>query len=234
VVQFLASQGFTVKHVPEMVVDPKLDQLAKFMGAHYTEIAPFLTRYKAAMNRDVTAYMNLKDLPGSQITSITQVARQLYELGFAQSFYYQKSPYYRLIVKPNRAINPNFITGAWLERYVYQEVSTALSQSGRRFEILANAQVLLPNQADFEIDLLVGIGSHHLWIEAKSGEYQSKLDKYAKIGQQMGLAPQSCFFVAAAAKPENLATLSNATQMSVVSLDQFSTSLGSYLQDLPR
>ncbi|MCS6915420.1 MAG: hypothetical protein NZ890_19595 [Myxococcota bacterium] len=94
------------------------------------------------------------------------------------------------------------------------------SQVARKlpFEYPINPQIVLPNGDNFELDILSAIGERGYWIEAKSGDYQQHIAKYAKFARLMGLGVDHCFMVLTDVPRERCEALSTLFSMSVCTL----------------
>ncbi|MEJ5188642.1 MAG: hypothetical protein WHT84_05480, partial [Breznakiellaceae bacterium] len=93
------------------------------------------------------------------------------------------------------------------------------------FEYFINPQIILPNGDDFELDILASIGARVYWIEAKSGDYQQHVAKYAKFARFLGLDEDHSFMVLTDVPDERCEALSSLFSMTVCNLRTFEETL---------
>ncbi len=126
-----------------------------------------------------------------------------------------------------------FFTGGWMERYVLQMVKQVVARSQDAWsdeQALLGAQVVLPNQANSEFDLLVGLASNcMLWIECKTGEWQDYVARFQTINRQFMRLPakQAALVLLEQLGKEDGDSASTLTGMSVLHL----TELSSWLEE---
>ncbi len=224
---FLSSKNIKIKSIDvkekEEKLDQKLDQIAAFMGNRYSLIKRFYGMIKSNMNSGNSFSINLKDEPQQVISSTCQVAKELHGIAFLEEYRYFKAPRYLLVARPSRSSQAlNFLSGKWLERYVRDKlICLAASQAEKiDFSYITNAQVTLPNRADFEMDLFFHINDQFYWVESKTGEYQDKVQKYSKIASDLGLQKNQVFMVLTDVSQDVRISLSSLYHLSVISVDE--------------
>jgi hypothetical protein len=222
---FLKTRGIQIKSIPpRQECDDILDRLAMFMGNRYSSIEKLYARIKSNMDRGYSFTINLKNLPQEQIANICQLATRLHDLTFLEEYRYQKSPHFILSAKPSR--NPkalSFFSGQWLERFVKDRTIEAIRKTHLelQYSYLLNPQIILPNGDDFELDAIFKIGNDIFWFEAKTGNYQRYLEKYAKISSILGLDREHSFMILTDVSETSAQELSSLFQMKVVNIESF-------------
>ncbi|MFT0788209.1 hypothetical protein [Synechococcus sp. H55.10] len=220
---FLSSKNIKIKSIDVKEKEEKLDQIAAFMGNRYSLIKRFYGMIKSNMNSGNSFSINLKDEPQQVISSTCQVAKELHGIAFLEEYRYFKAPRYLLVARPSRSSQAlNFLSGKWLERYVRDKlICLAASQAEKiDFSYITNAQVTLPNGADFEMDLFFHINDQFYWVESKTGEYQDKVQKYSKIASDLGLQKNQVFMVLTDVSQDVKTGLSSLYHLSVISVDE--------------
>ncbi|MFT0814480.1 hypothetical protein [Synechococcus sp. OH20] len=220
---FLSSKNIKIKSIDVKEKEEKLDQIAAFMGNRYSLIKRFYGMIKSNMNSGNSFSINLKDEPQQVISSTCQVAKELHGIAFLEEYRYFKAPRYLLVARPSRSSQAlNFLSGKWLERYVRDKlICLAASQAEKiDFSYITNAQVTLPNGADFEMDLFFHINDQFYWVESKTGEYQDKVQKYSKIASDLGLQKNQVFMVLTDVSQDVKTSLSSLYHLSVISVDE--------------
>ncbi len=230
---FLDSRSIRVRRVPPpSPADPVLDKLALFLGQRYFALRNALEWMKRTMQTAGRWHLKLAGRPQEEISACTQFCHRLHELAFLTEYRYYRAP--RCLVEARTSTAPEaqaFLSGQWLERFVRQEVERAAADAQTKsLAMLANVQVILPNNDDFELDLLVAMDGSLSWIESKTGAYQSYVRKYSRMAQLLGLGPSRSFLVLAAVPPAVCGDLSRMTGMTVCRPEDFHAS---FLQSTP-
>lgn len=235
---FLATRGIAIKVLAaEDAADQVIDSLSLFLGERYEALSGVLTKIKRAMQTGAPITESLKGTPQLDISSVCQFCTRLSELAFLEQYQYQRSPIYLIRAKTTTLPKAQrFFGGQWLERFILQKVKTvhdqiAAESEGLPFEYLINPQIVLPNGDDFELDILAAFGPHIVWIEAKSGDYQQHVAKYAKFARLIGLNHDHALMVLADAPAERCDALSSLFSMTVCNLHNFEGKLLSVVQN---
>jgi hypothetical protein len=160
------------------------------------------------------------------MNAICQLGQMLHKGGFLAGF---------LNVKHNKTIlfEPvgdgrvtTFLSGGWLERYAFQVVRTAVTGalgSWHDSQALLDAVVVLPNGTETELDILVALPPGRvLWLECKSGGWQSYVKQFNAInGQHLKLPPeQAALVLADRLNPTERASAAALTSMTVLHLTE--------------
>lgn len=236
---FLNARGITIKTTPAAdPTDPVINSLALFLGERYSALSPLLAKIKRSMQNGESITESLKGRSPADISSACQFCTRLYELAFFEQYYYARSP--TALIRAKTTTLPKaqqFFSGQWLERFILQKTKSIHGQMAQAvghplpFEYLANLQIVLPNGDDFELDLLVSIGSLVYWIEVKSADYQQHISKYSKFARLLGLDSTHSFIVLADAPTERCHDLSSLFTMTVCNLNRFEDALSSVIRE---
>lgn|GEM_PF-503008 len=230
-VDFLAKRKITVKAVPEVDEgDEVLGRLAQQIGSRYASVKKLLDSIKWSLRNGKPVNLYLKNERQEVVSNTCQIASMLHEIAFFTRYRYERSPKCLLRAEPSRFPRAiNFFTGGWLERYIKNEVVSALnwSRPGRPVHVLQGAQITLPNGDDFELDLLVASEDDIYWFEVKSGDYQQYVQKYAKMSSLLGLGPSRSIMVLADLSRTTASAIASLFKMTVVSIADVSPFLES-------
>lgn len=227
---FLAARHISIKVLPkEDPADQVIDSLSLFLGERYNALSSILMKVKRSMQTGDFITESLKDYAQLDVSSVCQFCTRLHEIAFLEQYQYSKSPVYLVRAKTTTLPKAQrFFGGQWLERFVLQKVKSVYSQvvtggliNEIPFEYLINPQIILPNKDDFELDLLVSIGGVVYWIEAKSGDYQQHVSKYAKFARILGIEYARSIMVLTDASNERCSALSSLFTMTVCNLASF-------------
>lgn len=231
--QFLLSKNIKIKTVPpEDPADDVINSLAEFLGNHYTVLKKLLAEIKSNMQRGGTITLAIKSYSQKGISDICQFCTRLHEVAFLEQYKYFKSPNYLVTAKTTTLPKAqNFFSGQWLERFVLQvvqkAVNTVSNDLGRQlnFSYLINPQILLPNDDDFELDLIFQVDGSFFWIEAKTGDFQQHISKYSRISKIIGLDYKHSIMVLTDIQPERASDLTSLFSMTVYDLSQLEAGL---------
>jgi DNA-binding Lrp family transcriptional regulator len=191
--RYLINHGIRVTHLPdESGLDPKLSEIADFLGRYLAWIRPFYTRLKATLNEGQEIEFSLIGYQGRDVTHTLNFCKILREAGFLATFTYRRAPYCKVVTRLNRTPAAiNFLSGGWLEHYIRDRVISILTTHPATrdvpFAFMKNPRILLPGDEDFEFDFLLMVGEKVFWIEAKTGEYLEFLNKYERVSRMLGL-----------------------------------------------
>lgn len=165
-----------------------VDALSFFLGSRFSSLGAVLARIKSKVAEGGDSSLYLRNETQKAVSDICQFCTRLYAMAYLRRYRYLKSPHYQayLTVSPEPFAQV-FFNGAWLERYalhVLADVCARLCDGD--LDYLANPSVYLPNGDDFELDIFAVVRGHPVWVEAKSGDYQIHVVKYAKLARQLG------------------------------------------------
>lgn len=216
--EFLLTQGIKIKTVPPpTAADESIDQLAWFLGKRYADLSGLLKHMKRTMQSGRGFQYQMAGLPQSTVASSCQFCVQLHELAFLTQYNYQRSPKYIIYASPSTApAAQKFLGGHWLERYVAKSLREAY---GEKLHLLMNPQIVMPNGDDFELDVLaVDESMRPLWIEAKTGDYQSHVAKYSKAAKLLGVPASRSIMILPDVPDDKCLALSGLFNMTVVNM----------------
>ncbi len=223
ILTFLESRGIVVTDFsPEGSEPDELYKLASLLGKHYSYIEPFYKKIKQTLNDGNPFTMNMKDFPQQRISHITNFASNLHKLAFLEEYRYFKSPHYLLKAKVNRIPEViNFFTGKWLELFVERTIRDIATKYLQHFSLIRNIKVAFPNGNEGELDILANLDGKIFWIEAKTGDYQRYIAKYAQLVKFLSIEPDRAFLVLTNVKWENTKSLSQFFKMNVIRAEDF-------------
>ncbi len=222
---YLRSKGIEIWTLPRpQASDETLDRIAVFMGTRYQQIGYLYGKIKSNMNFGKSFTLRLKGYPEDQVSSMCQLGTHLHEIAFLEEYYYQRSPKFLLYGKTSKSSPAlNFLSGQWLERFIKEQVIDLIenTNSDVKYAYLVNPQVILPDGADFELDVIFQVEEEIFWFEAKTGEYQRHVEKYSKLSSLLGLDEQHSYMILLDIPEAQTKTLSSLFNMTVVNVEQF-------------
>ncbi|WP_167481848.1 hypothetical protein [Thermus caldilimi] len=188
-------EGQTDLRKQEEEKEKVLTRLALFLGDRYPSLEKLYERLKQSLSTKRQFELSLSEASQEEIANSTQFCTLLKQYALLTSYHY-KSEERRIRAKAStEGWVQNFLTGGWLERYVAERVRKFLRSKNLPHEVAVGYQVALPNGDAMELDVLVRVGERVYWFEAKTGDFQAHIAKYAGLKKVLGLSARESFLV---------------------------------------
>lgn len=209
--------------------DEVLDKLSNYLGDRYKQLSDLLVLLKRHTQSGQRFTLSLKSMSQDAVSSNCQFCSFLHNLAMLTYYRYDRSPTFLITAAPTtQPTFQKFINGHWLERYVRSRVMTYESLIA---DCLMNPQVILPNGDDFELDIFaVSKVGKPLWIEAKTGEYQTRIAKYGKLASVLGLKKDEAFLVVPDLSEKSCRSISAVNKLQVVNIELLNEALGQFFE----
>lgn len=209
-----------------------IDSLAVFLGSRYSSLNTLLARIKSRVADGGDISLSLRNETQEAVSNVCQFCTRLHAMAYLRRYHYLKSPHYQayLTVSPEPFAQV-FFNGAWLERYALYVLAKVCARAGAGvIDYLSNPSVYLPNGDDFELDVFAVSRGRPIWVEAKSGDYQIHVAKYARLVRQLGL--QGRFVLLASGCPtDNCQMVAAAHGIRVANCETFEATLEEMLNE---
>ncbi len=195
--EWLQGLGIQVVRRPQEEEEKEkvLTRLALFLGDRYPSLEKLYERLKQSLSTKRQFELSLAEASQEEIANSTQFCTMLKQYALLTSYHY-KSEDRRLRAKAStEGWVQNFLTGGWLERYVAERVRKLLRSKNLPHEVAVGYQVTLPGGEAMELDVLARVGERVYWFEAKTGEFQAHIAKYAGLKKVLGLSQRESFLV---------------------------------------
>jgi predicted Zn finger-like uncharacterized protein len=241
IVNYLDKRLIQIKRLPEaQASDDLINSFAMYLGDNYDAIEKLYKMIKRTMQKGESFKLHIANEPQKAISSMCQFAHRLYQSAFLADYKYHKSPQFLITARSSSLPNvQNFFSGQWLERYILQKMIEVVvnymanHSTHLKWSYLINPQIKLPNEDDFELDILFEVQERMYWVEAKTGDYQSYIDKYTKMSKVLGVDNQHAFMVLTNIEDNLCGSLSSMFSMNVCSIHSFMEAFADVLsQDL--
>jgi len=237
VFDWLASRGITVKNYKQQEkTDAVFDQLAMFLGERFASLKCLHDQIRKRLSTGDSFTLNLASSSQEEIANSTQFCTWLHQYAFLASYRYNKytKTIYAVPQRVGKVIN--FFTGGWFERFVFLKVASLLSQNGMAYVYLLNPQISLPNGDDFELDLIYLVEDMPLWIECKTGDYQTYIAKYANVRPTLAIPKERAILVVLDISDELSSQLTDLYDITVANENNFLALVAAALDlaDIPR
>jgi hypothetical protein len=196
--ELLKAKGITIRNVGLVPSEAEgLLTLAGLMGRKFRTVKPLLDQIKRAQSSRRAISIDLSKLPQDAVADITLVANLANRAGLLPNYRYLKSPRYKLFSDaPVSPLAINFFTGQWLELYALKTVRETSTKYGLDLCPLSHVQVELPNNDQFDLDLVCTLGSRIVWVEAKtSDDFERFLPKYKAVSSLICESPRDAILL---------------------------------------
>jgi hypothetical protein len=190
------------------------EHLARHIGQHFDVLAPFYEKMKRAVATGKTSRIDIENYSEPERSAAVQLGTLLYRHGMLKDFYYHRSPKRQLRVIPNKDGEiQQFLTGGWLEIYVVWLLTRRLRarMNISKYQVMFNVKGTLPDEREFESDLMACIDGRLLWLECKTGQWQDYSARFRGLVKTFGTDRKGAGLVLI--KPPDGSTRARATDM---------------------
>lgn len=165
------------------------DEVAIELGENYEVLQTVLGKIKKAQRNDYSSVMiNINNQSQKEIKIITDFCRNLYDYAFVARYFYNKKEKKVHLTLQTASTIVNFFNGEWLEWYVFMKLVKVFYDKKGLFSCLRSFVVNFPNEDKHEIDIFFLINQRMpLFIECKSGEFRSMIEKYNKLRKRLNI-----------------------------------------------
>ena len=165
------------------------DEVAVELGANYDVLQDVLDRIKKTQKSGYTSVvLNIGKNSQKEMQLITGFCKRLYDYSFVAKYFYNKSEKRIYLTLQTAPTIVNFFNGEWLEWFVFMRLLKFFYEKNDLFSCLRSFTINFANEDKQEIDVFFLIKSRiPLFIECKSGEFRSMIDKYSKLRQRLDI-----------------------------------------------
>ncbi|WP_026602316.1 hypothetical protein [Methylomonas sp. 11b] len=169
------------------------DEVAVELGDNFPVLQEVLDKIrKAQRNNYASVVLNLNDYSQNQIKTITGFCKNLYEFSFVAKYFYNKNEKRVHLTLQSMSAIVGFFNGEWLEWYVFMKLLKHFYESKGLFSCLRNFNIQFANEDKYEVDVFFLInGRIPVFIECKSGEFRSFIEKYCKMRRRLDIAKEN-------------------------------------------
>ncbi|WP_159786419.1 Card1-like endonuclease domain-containing protein [Sodalinema gerasimenkoae] len=211
--------------------DTILDQTAFFMGANYPLLCDVLHKIRQSLSCNHFGFqVNLTDEGEQKITAVTNLGTKLKSIGFLSYKYQRHSGQKIAHIRTLDSNGTQFLTGEWLERYVYQVITGIFEEKDLDYEALMNAVIKRDDGSQAEIDLLCFVKEKPLWIECKVANCEESIARYSRFARLFNLTPQQMFLIVLDLPPNQAQTLTDIHHVQVLTPDEVPDAIENTLQ----
>ncbi len=216
------------KRINNLRVDDKLYKVSDYLADHYFQLQFFYEQLKRSQSikRDFKLKSTKKN-----ISYIRKWCNMLHKNKIIDSFYFLDD----LSIDVDLSLIHKatyFINGNWLEIFLRRELALLFRKhidEIETFDIMAQLEIVKPNQKGSEVDLLIMLNKKVYWFECKSGEigsfYYKRFKEHRKL---LGLSSKHAFLVVPQMRYNQVEAVMRNCGMTTL----YANSLSSYLEKL--
>ena len=169
------------------------DEVAVALGDNYSLLKSINDQIKKAQRKGHGSIaVTISNYSQKEIQALTQYCKTLYDFSFVAKYFYNKQD--RRIHLTLQKAKPvvNFFNGEWLEWFVFMKLLIIFYEKKIPFSVLRSFNVHFLNEDKHEVDVFFLVNNEiPLFIECKSGEFRSAIEKYQKLRKRMGIDKQN-------------------------------------------
>jgi len=165
------------------------DEVAVALGENYELLKNINDQIKKAQRKGYgSVSISISNYSQKEVQAFTHYCKTLYDFSFVAKYFYNKQDK-RIHLTLQKATSViNFFNGEWLEWFVFMKLLILFYQKKIPFSALRSFKVHFPNEDKHEVDVFFLINNDTpLFIECKSGEFRSTIEKYQKLRKRMGI-----------------------------------------------
>lgn len=163
------------------------DEIAADLGNNFDSLQTILEKIRKTQRSNYTTVnLNISKQSQKEIKLITGFCKDLYDYSFVAKYFYNKNDKRIHLTLQTAPSIINFFNGEWLEWYVFMKLVKVFYQKKDLFSCLRSFTINFPNEDKHEIDIFFLINnSIPLFIECKSGEFRSVIQKYNRLRKRL-------------------------------------------------
>jgi hypothetical protein len=172
------------------------NEIAFFLGDKYNLVQTVYEQLKRNIPKGTPFQVHLASKTEMEISTSTQFCTKLSNYAFLNTYNYNNATKIIYASPPQQGRLINFLNGGWFEKYVFQKIINLLQENKLKFSCVVNPQINLPNNNNFELDILFLINNIPLWLECKTGDYQAYIVKYSDFKKHLSIGKEnSCLII---------------------------------------
>lgn len=198
------------------------DEAAVEIGNQFEVLGEVVERIRGAQQKGYESaliYLDRKSEAGAK--SIKAFCKQLYEYSLVARYINNKEEKNIRLVLQAAPMVRRFFAGDWLEWFALVEGLKLFNKRNVSYSCARNLMLALPNADKYELDVFFMLnGADPIYIECKSGEYRTELDKYVVLRKKLGISSKRFIICAADLEPEQAKGLSAMYGLTFVGMNE--------------
>ncbi|MCW3053576.1 MAG: hypothetical protein JWN14_2746 [Chthonomonadales bacterium] len=167
--------------------DAALNEIAQYWGDNKYHLIKMRKQLNWAALHKESAEVFLNKATEKEISCSRTLAQKLYDCAYASHVHYDPTTKTLSLQLTDVTDVVRYMTGGWFERYAKLQIEQVATRLGLSHDILMNAEIVLPNHQAYEIDVLFMANDKPFWIECKTGDFRSELQRICTKKRHMGI-----------------------------------------------
>lgn len=165
------------------------DEIAVALGENYDLLKDINDRIKKTQKKGYSSFtLAISNYSQKQIQTLTKYCKNLYDFSLVAKYFYNKADKRIHLTLQKTPSVVNFFNGEWFEWFVFMKLLILFYEKKIPFSVLRGFKVHFPNEDKHEIDVFFLINNKTpLFIECKTGEFRSTIEKYHQLRKRMGI-----------------------------------------------
>lgn len=199
------------------------DEIAADLGNNFDVLQNILEKIRKTQRSNYTTVnLNISKQSQKDIKLITGFCKDLYDYSFVAKYFYNKNEKRIHLTLQTAPAIINFFNGEWLEWYVFMKLVKVFYHKRDLFSCLRSFTINFPNEDKHEIDIFFLINSRiPLFIECKSGEFRSMIEKYNRLRKRLDIAKANFLVLVLGLSDEQTNGLTNMYDVTFVNEKNF-------------
>ncbi len=169
------------------------DEIAVALGDNYQLLREVNDRIKKTQRNGYNSVtLSIANYSQQDIRILTNYCKELYDYSLVAKYFYKKSEKRIHLILQKTGSVVNFFNGEWFEWFVFMKLLILFYEKDIAFSALRSFKVQFPNQDKYEVDVFFLINDTiPLFIECKSGEFRSTIEKYHILRKRMEIEKEN-------------------------------------------
>ncbi len=199
------------------------DEVAVALGENYEFLKAINDQIKKAQRKGHgTLSIPIANNSQKQVQALTHYCKTLYDFSFVAKYFYNKQDKRIHLTLQKAPSVLNFFNGEWLEWFVFMKLLILFYHKKVPFSALRSFKVHFPNEDKHEVDVFFLINNDTpLFIECKSGEFRSTIEKYQKLRKRMGIDKENFTMLVLGLSDEQIKGLTSMYDITFVNESNF-------------
>ncbi|MFK5948674.1 MAG: hypothetical protein QM500_07895 [Methylococcales bacterium] len=199
------------------------DEVAVALGENYQLLKTVNDQIKRSQRKGYgSASIAISKYSQKEIQALTQYCKTLYNFSFVAKYFYNKQEKRIHLTLQQAPSVLNFFNGEWLEWFVFMKLLILFYEKKVPFSALRSFKIYFPNEDQHEVDVFFLINNDMpLFIECKSGEFRSTIEKYQKLRKRMGIDKQKFTMLVLGVTDEQVKGLTSMYDITFVNENNF-------------
>ena len=199
------------------------DEIAVALGENYELLKVVNERIKKTQRKGYNSVtIAISNYSQKEIQALTKYCKELYDFSFVTKYFYNKAEKRIHLTLQQSPGVVGFFNGEWFEWFVFMKLLVLFYEKKIPFSALRSFKIHFPNEDKHEVDVFFLINNKTpLFIECKTGEFRSTIEKYHKLRKRMGIEKQNFMMLVLGLSEEQTKGLTSMYEITFVNEKNF-------------